>query len=119
MSRFTTPYRLLVAFVAAVASVVLALSMTSPGTAAPGAASHVPGKGTNDFGMTHAFLAGHKTNFTYSHGYFCDTSVPSKATTKCEVGPEVEGRAEPSARPAVHHGAARVRSQDESTARRT
>jgi hypothetical protein len=83
LTRFTHPYRLLVAFVAAVAAVVLALTMVSPGTAAQGSS---PGRGENDFGMTHAYFRGHAVKFTYSHGYFCDTSVSSKSSTGCEVG---------------------------------
>ncbi len=44
------------------------------------------GHGVNEFGMTHAYLAGKTLDFTYSHGYFCDKTVTSAAATKCEVG---------------------------------
>lgn len=42
--------------------------------------------GQNQFGMTKAYYAGVSTNFTYTKGYFCDTSVSSHAGSKCEVG---------------------------------
>jgi hypothetical protein len=44
------------------------------------------GRGENDFGMTKAFFKGHRVGFTYTHGFFCDTSVSSSASSKCEVG---------------------------------
>ncbi len=36
--------------------------------------------------MTHAYFRGHAVRFTYSHGYWCDTSVASRATSRCEAG---------------------------------
>ena len=43
-------------------------------------------RGVNEFGMTKAFLNGKALSFTYTKGFFCDTSVASAASTKCEVG---------------------------------
>lgn len=45
-----------------------------------------PGRGINEYGMTKAFFKGVPLSFTYNKGFFCDTSVPSTATTKCEAG---------------------------------
>ena len=42
--------------------------------------------GQNQFGLTRAYYAGVTTTFTYTKGYFCDTSVSSHASTGCEVG---------------------------------
>ncbi len=42
--------------------------------------------GQDQFGMTKAYYAGLSTNFTYTKGYFCDTSVSSHAGSHCEVG---------------------------------
>jgi hypothetical protein len=42
--------------------------------------------GKASYGMTKAFFNGHAVNFTYSKGFFCDTSVKSKAPSGCEVG---------------------------------
>ncbi|MGC4111720.1 MAG: hypothetical protein QM747_15150 [Nocardioides sp.] len=44
------------------------------------------GRGINEFGMTKAFYKGHSTSFTYSHGYWCDKSVKSTASSRCEAG---------------------------------
>jgi hypothetical protein len=45
-----------------------------------------PGHGVNEFGMTKAFLSGETHSFTYTKGFFCDTSVPAAATSGCEAG---------------------------------
>lgn len=67
-------------------------SATAAGPASAGrasataAATMAPGRGEDDFGMTRAFFRGHRAGFTYSHGFYCDTSVASKATSRCEAG---------------------------------
>jgi len=42
--------------------------------------------GKASYGMTKAFFNGHAVSFTYSKGFFCDTSVKSKAASGCEAG---------------------------------
>lgn len=44
------------------------------------------GHGVDEFGMTKAFYDGKALSFTYSKGFFCDTSVSSTATSGCEAG---------------------------------
>jgi hypothetical protein len=44
------------------------------------------GHGVNEFGMTEAFLKGKGADFTYTKGFFCDTSVTAAASTGCEAG---------------------------------
>jgi hypothetical protein len=44
------------------------------------------GHGVNEFGMTQAYLHGKTAQFTYTKGFFCDTSVASAASTGCEAG---------------------------------
>jgi hypothetical protein len=44
------------------------------------------GRGPNEFGLTKGNARGRGTLFTYSHGYFCDTSVAAQSATHCEVG---------------------------------
>lgn len=44
------------------------------------------GHGVNEYGMTKAFYHGKALSFTYTKGFFCDTSVSSAATSGCEVG---------------------------------
>jgi hypothetical protein len=44
------------------------------------------GRGINEFGLTKAFFKGHKTNFTYTKGFFCDRHVRSAASSQCEAG---------------------------------
>ena len=36
--------------------------------------------------MTKAFYNGYQAPFTYTKGFFCDTSVASTATSGCEAG---------------------------------
>jgi hypothetical protein len=50
------------------------------------ATGHAPHRGMNGYGMTRAYHAGDTVNFTYTKGYFCDTSVTSSSSSKCEVG---------------------------------
>ena len=52
----------------------------------PSNASNIPGRGIPESGMTHANYEGVPLDFTYSKGFFCDTSVASTATSKCEAG---------------------------------
>lgn len=44
------------------------------------------GRGINEYGMTRAFFNGQAVPFTYTHGFYCDRSVSSSATTGCEAG---------------------------------
>jgi hypothetical protein len=44
------------------------------------------GMGVSEFGMTKAFFDGKATSFTYSNGFYCDTSVSAQSTSGCEVG---------------------------------
>lgn len=45
-----------------------------------------PGHGVPEFGLTAAHFKGAKVNFTYTKGFFCDTSVTASSSTGCEVG---------------------------------
>lgn len=45
-----------------------------------------PGMGVNEYGMTRAYFRGVGLDFTYTKGFFCDTSVTSTATSGCEAG---------------------------------
>lgn len=44
------------------------------------------GHGVNEFGLTKAYLNGQTTEFTYSKGFYCDTSRKSAASSGCEAG---------------------------------
>ena len=55
-------------------------------TSAPPSNSVGHGRGINEFGMTQAYYKGIRLSFTYTKGYFCDTSVRSTASSKCEAG---------------------------------
>jgi hypothetical protein len=55
-------------------------------TSAPPSNSVGHGRGINEFGMTHAYYKGIGVGFTYTKGYFCDTTVRSTASSKCEAG---------------------------------
>ncbi|HEY6794769.1 MAG TPA: hypothetical protein VI248_08805 [Kineosporiaceae bacterium] len=44
------------------------------------------GRGVNGFGMTLGNSRATGTRFTYTHGFFCDTTVPVLSATGCEVG---------------------------------
>ena len=74
----------------AAAAAVMAVAAGVGATAGSGSAAMAMGSGhghgTNEFGMTKAFYDGKALSFTYSKGYFCDTSVSSSATTGCEAG---------------------------------
>jgi hypothetical protein len=65
---------------AAAAAILLA-----GGGAIANASSHT-GRGTNEFGMTMGSYQHHTSTFTYTHGFYCDTSVKAVSTTGCEVG---------------------------------
>jgi hypothetical protein len=63
------------------AGVGVAVAATSTPTATMGM-----GHGVNEFGKTDGFFKGHGVDFTYTKGFYCDTSVASSASTKCEAG---------------------------------
>jgi hypothetical protein len=77
--------------VAAVSSLVV-LGGSLAIAAASGTQSRTPsnggghGRGINEFGLTHAYYKGHRLKLRYDKGYYCDTSVRSTATSKCEAG---------------------------------
>jgi hypothetical protein len=61
------------------------LALASAPAAPPSNATHT-GHGINEFGMTNAYFAGTRLQFTYTKGFFCDTSVRSTASSGCEAG---------------------------------
>ena len=68
--------------------------MTLAGAGVAVAATNAPtqttvmnmGHGVDEFGKTDAFYAGKSVDFKYTKGFYCDTSVASTASTKCEAG---------------------------------
>ncbi len=44
------------------------------------------GHGPNEFGKTVGFYQGSSVDFTYTHGFYCDSTVAAASTTGCEVG---------------------------------
>ena len=74
---------------AAVAVAVLVGGATVTALAATGTPSSNAtsvGQGIDEFGMTGAYYDHQILDFTYTKGFFCDTSVASNATSGCEVG---------------------------------
>jgi hypothetical protein len=71
---------IVVAMVTGGAAAALASTPTTPsnGTAV--------GTGIDEFGMTAAYYKQHTLDFTYTKGFFCDTSVAAKSSSGCEVG---------------------------------
>ncbi len=74
-----------------IAVVVAVLAVASAGVAVaaqtnPASNASMTGKGVDEYGMTKAFYNGHSVNFTYTKGFFCDTSVSSSASSGCEAG---------------------------------
>jgi len=72
------------------AAPVAAAAILLTGSTAVAQASWSSGRGTNEFGMTMGSVRGHSSSFTYTHGYFCDTSVGAASTTGCEVGADAK-----------------------------
>jgi len=44
------------------------------------------GHGEMEYGQTVGFYKGAPVQFTYTKGFFCDTSIPASSATGCEVG---------------------------------
>ena len=55
-------------------------------TSTPSINATATGAGINEFGMTAANYEHQLLDFTYTKGFFCDTSVASSASSGCEVG---------------------------------
>ena len=76
--------------IAGVALVVAALGMGTVAAVAvessPASNATAAGKGIDEFGMTAANYEHRSLDFTYTKGFFCDTSVTSSASSGCEVG---------------------------------
>ncbi len=75
-------------FVAGIAVIALATGVgAATATGTMGASNAMSkGHGVPEYGMTKAFYDGKAVDFTYSKGFFCDTSVSSKASSGCEAG---------------------------------
>ncbi len=56
------------------------------GTQGPSSNARAAGRGIPEYGMTSAFYKGTRVDFTYTKGFFCDTTVHSYASSKCEAG---------------------------------
>lgn len=48
------------------------------------------GHGPDGYGMTMGSHAGHTTDFTYTHGFYCDKHVAAASTSGCEAGEAAE-----------------------------
>jgi hypothetical protein len=59
---------------------------SAAGTTSPSSNATKAGMGIGEFGMTKSYYDGHTVSFTYSKGYYCDTSVTSGASSGCEAG---------------------------------
>jgi hypothetical protein len=66
---------------AVAAAFILATGGGAIANAATGT-SHAP----NEYGMTMGNYRGHVSDFTYTHGFYCDTHVKATSTSGCEVG---------------------------------
>ncbi len=55
-------------------------------TMAFGATSAMASRGINGWGETGAYFDGSRATETYSKGFYCDTSVPAKSSSGCELG---------------------------------
>ena len=84
MLRFTRK-RLIGAAVAAILVSGVAVAAFADTGAPPSNATAV-GHGIDEFGMTAAYYEHQVLDFTYTKGFFCDTSVASSASSGCEVG---------------------------------
>ena len=69
--------------VLAVGGVGLALASAPAG---PSSNAVHTGRGIDEYGMTNAYFKGTGLKFTYTKGFFCDTSVRSTASSGCEAG---------------------------------
>jgi hypothetical protein len=85
--RSGTTRRVAVAGIAGIVAIGagVGIAIASTSAAPPSNARHA-GRGIPEYGMTGAFYKGTRVNFTYTKGYFCDTSVRSTASSKCEAG---------------------------------
>lgn len=63
----------------------VAIAMTGLGVA-QATSQESPGHGEMEYGKTIGYYRGHTVDFSYSKGFFCDTSIPAKSMTGCEVG---------------------------------
>jgi hypothetical protein len=75
--------------VAVMAATLLAAGIgvaVAAGSSAPPSNAQSAGHGIDEYGMTQSFYKGHSVSFTYSKGFFCDKSVKSAASSKCEAG---------------------------------
>ena len=72
-------------------AIVATLTVVTTGLAVgasnePSSNASSTGRGIDQYGMTQAFYKGRVSPFTYTKGFFCDTSVASAATSGCEGG---------------------------------
>jgi hypothetical protein len=77
--------RLVVGAVAVMLAAGVGISVAATSSSTP-SNSIGHGMGQNEFGLTKTFLKGKTTQITYTKGYYCDTSVKSAASSKCEAG---------------------------------
>ena len=75
---------LAIALAAVLVSGVAVAAFADTGTPSSNATSI--GHGIDEFGMTAAYYQHQTLDFTYTHGFYCDTSVASSASSGCEVG---------------------------------
>jgi hypothetical protein len=70
------------------AAVIIAggLGIAAATTSAPPSGAMNKGMGIPGYGMTQAYFKGVSVGFTYTKGFYCDTSVSSSASSGCEAG---------------------------------
>jgi hypothetical protein len=75
-----------VAAIAFAITAVAGVGIAVAGMSNPSSNAKQPGRGVGEFGMTAANYEGVSLPFTYSKGFYCDTSIAGSATSGCEAG---------------------------------
>jgi hypothetical protein len=74
------------ALVSAAVVVTGGIGIAVASTSTPPSGAMSKGMGIPGYGMTHAYFKGVTVGFTYTKGFYCDTSVASSASSGCEAG---------------------------------
>jgi hypothetical protein len=74
------------ALVSAAVVVAGGLGIAAASSSAPPSGAMSNGRGIPGYGMTHGYFKGVPVGFTYTKGFYCDTSVASTASSGCEAG---------------------------------
>ena len=84
--KLTRTTRIITGLAVTAVAISAAVGVANAGTRTVSSNAREYARGIDQYGQTQGFYKGEKSTFEYTHGFYCDRSLASTATSGCEAG---------------------------------